>query len=476
MKELAAMNNKANGYDDITWLFKRVGIYYSPALAVYNRKLYLAHQGAGPGSDGAGSLWYMVFDGKTWSEDKKIPHVGISYSPALVVYNGKLYLFHQGAGPGSDGAGSLWYMVFDGKTWSEDKKIPHVGISYSPALAVYNGKLYLAHQGAGPGSDGAGSLWYMVFDGKTWSEDKKIPHIGISYSPALSVYNGNLYLAHRGTDGQLWYIIFNDREWQDKKVSLSLPDIPKLVDAPALSVFNGQLYCAYHGNSRMGCVTFDGKNWSKPWEDTIWQEDQISDSLALVMFLGKLYRAYRDQDGLLNVKRTPYQKIQCSVPLLDVWGEGRIITDGITTGFEGCQNLNKFDQTISNGVNRGQSIPNLVPVSEWDNPTFPIADGVVNRITVMGAPITNKTAQEMYRVLNKNDGVVILYDLDSQSIENFEKNKGDLIYKEHAILGELYAQPSCRPAKIYGFPQVIELSGGGQAELPENSVTKASNR
>src|SRR5262249_33947574 len=54
--------------------------------------LYVFHQGFG----GNGQLWYSSFDGANWREDTQVPILGISGSPSAVVYNGNLYVFHQG--------------------------------------------------------------------------------------------------------------------------------------------------------------------------------------------------------------------------------------------------------------------------------------------------------------------------------------------------------------------------------------------
>ena len=93
----------------------------------------------------------------------------------------------------------IWFTAFDGKTWI----IPDVPVSQNghtltsagPAMAVLNGKLYLAYKGSG--SD---DLWYNVFDGTSWlPNDLEITqggHSKTSAGPTLAAYNGKLYLAY----------------------------------------------------------------------------------------------------------------------------------------------------------------------------------------------------------------------------------------------------------------------------------------
>jgi hypothetical protein len=103
------------------------------------------------------------------------------------------------------------------------------------------------------------------------------------------------------------------------------------------------------------------------------------------------------------------------IRILDVWGEGRVVDTDLNnqvTGFDGDNvwNINKYDKRVSNGPNKGKKIPNLIGVASWYNPRFStIVDGTVPYVTCMGAPITEESAAEMYRVVNKEKGAVILY-------------------------------------------------------------------
>ncbi|WP_375414700.1 hypothetical protein, partial [uncultured Bradyrhizobium sp.] len=74
---------------------------------------------------------------------------GVSGSPALAAFGGKLYCVRQGRG----NSGWTWCGSFDGTGWSKDALIPDPGDAYgvsgSPALAAFGGKLYCVRQGRG---------------------------------------------------------------------------------------------------------------------------------------------------------------------------------------------------------------------------------------------------------------------------------------------------------------------------------------
>jgi hypothetical protein len=82
----------------------------------------------------ARGLRYLVFDGTNWSGDAVIPNVGMSGSPAAVLWAGGITVFHQGFGDN----GSLWYTYSpDGANWGEDTLVQNVGMTASPSAVVY---------------------------------------------------------------------------------------------------------------------------------------------------------------------------------------------------------------------------------------------------------------------------------------------------------------------------------------------------
>lgn len=145
-----------------------------------------------------------------------------------------------------------------------------------------------------------------------------------------------------------------------------------------------------------------------------------------------------------------------SIELLDVWGEGRIVDGTTITGFDNALNLNKDTQKISNGPHRDQPIPQQVMVFDYNYPQFPVSDGAVKFVTLMGAPMTAVTAQEIVRVLNPDTGVVILYDLSPKDITVFETNMGKLVYKPTEGLKSPFNQITIPNPRIYGISGVTD--------------------
>jgi hypothetical protein len=84
-------------------------------------------------------------------------------------------------------ASATWLPPQPLQQWSTD----------GPALAAFNGRLYMAWMGSGGDLD----LWWSSSDGYTWTPQQRMPNsMRSSDSPSLAAYNDRLYAAWRGTN------------------------------------------------------------------------------------------------------------------------------------------------------------------------------------------------------------------------------------------------------------------------------------
>ncbi|CAH3182362.1 unnamed protein product [Porites evermanni] len=137
-----------------------------------------------------------------------------------------------------------------------------------------------------------------------------------------------------------------------------------------------------------------------------------------------------------------YHSVQLPRPtskqILDFWGEGRIASEGLITGFPGAYNVNHQFQLVSNGADIGKKIPNRIPTIDYQTVSVEkyVSDGTFNIITLMGAPIINTTAAEIARIISGNShSQVVTYGF-SESDENITKLKRELDAKKLIILAD----------------------------------------
>jgi hypothetical protein len=237
-----------------------IGTSGTPALAVFDGKLFCVHEG----QEEDGWLWFCTFDGYSWSKDKPLGNHGTSGPPALAVYDGKLFCVHEGRGED----GWLWFCTFDGHSWSKDEPLS-VGTGSSrrqglpsAALAVYKGLLYCVHEGQG----GDGWLWFCTFDRHSWSKDKPLGNHGTSGGPALAVVGDLLVCMHEESKegGWLWKTYFDGKTWsKDSPLSfLGTKDSPLSFlgnrygtsGPPALVVHDNKLYSVHEGRGEDGWI------------------------------------------------------------------------------------------------------------------------------------------------------------------------------------------------------------------------------
>lgn len=129
---------------------------------------------------------------------------------------------------------------------------------------------------------------------------------------------------------------------------------------------------------------------------------------------------YSDFPYTEKYKTVPLERDNTSVRIIDYWGEGRINDTDIITGFTESYNINHQYQVVSNGADKGTRIPNRIPVKDYESldTNNYIKNDFADYVTVMGAPITKSCADDIVRILNKDNGVVILYGLDGNNLTN----------------------------------------------------------
>lgn len=137
-----------------------------------------------------------------------------------------------------------------------------------------------------------------------------------------------------------------------------------------------------------------------------------------------------------------YHSVQLPRPtskqILDFWGEGRIVSQSLITGFPGAYNVNHQFQLVSNGADEDKKIPNRIPTIDYETVSVKkyVSDGTFNIITVMGAPIFDSTAVEIARIISGNShSQVVTYGFDEEH-ESITMLKRALDAKKLIILAD----------------------------------------
>jgi hypothetical protein len=234
------------------------GDYGISTEAVYNGNLYAGgwfyQAGDVPANNIAqwnGSSWSAVGSGLTGGENNV---------DVMCVYNGKLYV--GGAFYAAQGLAANDIAVWDGSNWdTAGSGLTYCsgGLGWADAMAVYNGKLYVAGAFCHAGGIKANNI--ACWDGTKWDSVSS----GINDSVyALAVYNGNLYAggqftrAGRNTVSNIAY--WNGSTWNTVASGTNGPVL-------ALAQYNGALYAGGEfttagGNTAHFIASWNGTAWA----------------------------------------------------------------------------------------------------------------------------------------------------------------------------------------------------------------------
>ncbi|KAK5051363.1 hypothetical protein LTR84_003015 [Exophiala bonariae] len=124
----------------------------SPSVVVHHDRLGCFYQGA----NYSGGLWSCDFNGVTWESHVNVGETLLSASPSVVFDKEKerFCVFHQASG----GVHKIWCNKYDWKAnkWSGDRPYFHLWTSTGPGAVIFQGKIFVFHEG------GDHTLWYKL--------------------------------------------------------------------------------------------------------------------------------------------------------------------------------------------------------------------------------------------------------------------------------------------------------------------------
>jgi hypothetical protein len=194
-------------------------------------------------------------DGVTWDPQQRVPGVGTSTGPALAVFRNKLYM----AWKGIEGDQGIWFSDLDiAFSWAPQRNVPGVGTSTRPALAVFQNKLYMTWKGI----EGDQGIWFSSYDGANWAPQSPVPNVGTSASPSLAVLRGRLYMVWKGIAGDqsIWFTSFDGQNWAPQS------PVPNMGTNSGVSLSAGpdRIFMAWSGiagDQSLYYTAFDGSFW-----------------------------------------------------------------------------------------------------------------------------------------------------------------------------------------------------------------------
>jgi hypothetical protein len=169
------------------------------------------------------------------------PNVFMGSKPALASFNGSLYVAFQANDPGH----TLHVTSSPtGSNFPAAAQEPNVLIGSAPGMAEFNHQLFIAFQANDPGH----TLHVTSSsDGVTWPAAWQVPNVVIGGAPAMAVFNNQLYLAFQANDPSHNLFMTSSADGVNWAPAWQIPNI-KIGSDPAMTVFNGELFVAFRAN------------------------------------------------------------------------------------------------------------------------------------------------------------------------------------------------------------------------------------
>ncbi|MER7049623.1 Kelch repeat-containing protein [Streptomyces jumonjinensis] len=251
--DIALLAHATGGWSGRSLPWPRAKTPGAPALALHNGNLYCAVRGG----DNKVYVSRRETSG-TWSAFGAVPGLATNTPPALASYNGQLYLAVKQQSSDNNN-GRAWVASSDrGDAWSPG--ITHDYIRTAPALAVHQGRLWLAAFG---GTDGVSLLVGSRGTGGSWEWLKEHTAHKSQYAPAMTMFQNRLHLAYRDSDSQVCFTVRDDAFNASPRWAAAGRLSGTTPNGPALAVVGTQLHCAVRGgDDNIWHCTNAGTGWT----------------------------------------------------------------------------------------------------------------------------------------------------------------------------------------------------------------------
>lgn len=280
---------------------ENVAISSSPGAVVYQNKLYCFHQGIGSTS---GLLRYSIFENGTWQQDRDVNGVRMLDSPSAIPFKFQLesqddlMCIHENP----DNLGTFSYSVLHANAWQQDQPmwpIFNCGAQGRPSTVAFQDAIYCFFWTGRRDKQLCYSYFYTDTNEIYWQVPEFLNQVGITDSPSAVVYQNSLYCFHQGdnNNGQLWYSVLVNGNWQRDTQVVGVT----MSGGPSAVVYQDQLYCFYQGANNNGqlCYSILGKD-GITWQHFKVPGKKMWGDPSVVVYQGKLYCFYQGRDDINN--------------------------------------------------------------------------------------------------------------------------------------------------------------------------------
>lgn len=217
------------------------GKFHKPEVAVHQNQLFiLAPVKYDCKRSFCGGLSYsprlLIFNGKNWAR-KKTDGVSLNEDSrvALASFQNRLHLVFV-----DEDKKDLHHWILNGSQWEPGVfpkgLIPDQKSKAAPALAVLGDRLHMVHLGKS-----SNTLWHSIYEGRRWTPNAPIPNQKSQATPAMVAEPNRIHMAYLNDDSDnLMHTQFTGHQWTSPFFVKGGGYSAKSNTTPALT-YNGQI-------------------------------------------------------------------------------------------------------------------------------------------------------------------------------------------------------------------------------------------
>lgn len=180
-------------------------------------------------------------------------------------------------------------------TWVVDTQVPGQTSRSAPALTTYNYDAVMVHRG---GTND--NLYISTYDSSKWSQNTQIPNVSSKDTPALTQHGPKLHMAYRcGSSTALCYTSFQTGGSWSLPVTLSYQSsVPPALASDPITNRLMMVYLTTYGSLRHA---FNDGDWqpSAPVLDYMYLPP-VAKPPALAVHQGRVHMVFEDQYGFIR--------------------------------------------------------------------------------------------------------------------------------------------------------------------------------
>jgi hypothetical protein len=199
-----------------TRLTSQAGDDGCPAIAEdQDGRIWVVWQSA---REGGYEIYYKTYDGTSWSQDVSLTQNTFADIEPSITQASDGLIWVIWSSNRKDGNYEIYYVTFDGDSWSSVKRLTNNESQdyYPEVVESDDGELWVVWC---TDRDGRSEVYYKIFNGISWSDDMRLTYsAGDKQSPSITQTSDGEVWATYAKSGNVFYKRYDGADWSEESM------------------------------------------------------------------------------------------------------------------------------------------------------------------------------------------------------------------------------------------------------------------